>query len=234
MSQDLPPPLPPAAGRREPGAPWERRAQVGLVPALVETTSLVLLHPSGFFRGMPVSGGLGAPVGYALIVGYLGIVVQALYQAVLNIGLGSALSGIGDRSPLGSWGPALQGGLGLAAQIVLGPAFLLVGLFVGAGIYHLILMVMGQAKQRFEATLRVVAYGHAASVLMLLPFCGGLAAAVWWIVIGIVGLSETHRIGRGSAAVAILAPIVLACCCCGTGLLLIFGGIAGLASHLPR
>lgn len=237
------PPLPPAlpsTGGSPPGGPgpqrtpWERREQLGLVPALVETTGQVLLHPADFFQQMPVAGGLGAPVIYALIVGYLGIVVQALYQAVLNIGLGSALRGLSERSPLGSFGPALQGGAGLLVQIVCGPIFLLMGLFVGAGIYHLLLMLMGQAKKGFEATLRVVAYGHAASILLLLPFCGGLIAAVWWLVIGIVGLSEAHGIGRGSAAVAILAPIVLVCCCCGIGALLIFGGIAGLASHVPR
>jgi len=242
MSEDLPPLPPPlpAAGEVPPGGdggagtPWERRDQLGFVPALVETTGQVLLHPTDFFRRMPVSGGLGAPVLYALIVGYLGIVVQAVYQAVLNVGLGSALRGFGERSPLGPLGPVLQGGAGLVVQIVLGPIFLLMGLFIGAGIYHLILMVMGQAKQAFEATLRVVSYGHAASVVMLLPFCGGLVAALWWLVIGIIGLSEAHGIGRGSAAVAILAPIVLACCCCWLGLLLIFGGIAGVASHLPR
>jgi hypothetical protein len=234
MSDELPPPLPPTGTQGEQGTPWERREQLGLVPALVETTGQVLLHPADFFRRMPIAGGLGAPVVYALIVGYLGIFVQALYQAVLNIGLGSALRGFGARSPLGSLGPALQGGAGLLLQMVLGPVFVLVGLFVGAGIYHLILMVIGQAKEGFEATLRVVAYGHAASVLMVLPFCGGLVAVVWWVVIGIVGLSEAHRIGRGSAAVAVLAPIVLACCCCGISLLLVFGGIAGLASHLPR
>lgn len=242
MSEELPPlppSLPPAGGpppggQREQGTPWERREQLGLVPALVETTGQVLLHPADFFRRMPVAGGLGAPILYALIVGYLGIVVQAVYQAVLHIGLGSALRGFGDRGALGGLGPVLQGGAGLIFQIVLGPVLLLMGLFIGAGIYHLILMLMGQAREGFEATVRVVSYGHAASVVMLLPFCGGLVAVVWWIVIGIVGLSEAHRIGRGSAAVAILAPIVLACCCCGLGLLLTFGGIAGLAGHLPR
>ena len=71
MSDELPPPLPPTGRQGEAGAPWERREQLGLVPALVETTGQVLLHPADFFRRMSISGGLGAPVVYALIVGYL-------------------------------------------------------------------------------------------------------------------------------------------------------------------
>jgi hypothetical protein len=226
-----PPPLPPEGAVTEAPA-WERRESLGFFPALIETTKQVLTAPAAFFRAMPVDAGLGAPIAYALIVGYFGLAVQALYQAVLNVGMGSALRSFEGRHSLGQLAPLLQGGAGLAFQLVFGPILLVIGIFVGAGIYHLVLMLLGQARRGFEATLRVVCYGHAASVVLLLPFCGGFVAAVCWIVIGIVGLAEAHRIGRGSAAVAILAPIVLACCCCGLGMALLFGGIAGLASHM--
>jgi hypothetical protein len=227
---DLPPPLPPVSDEPR-GTPWERRESLGFVPALVETTKQVLTGPTAFFRAMPVSGGIGAPLFYAVILGYLGLVVQAVYQAVLRVGMGSAFEQFGERGPLGHLGPFLQGGLGLVFQLVFGPVFLVVGIFIGAGIYHLVLMLLGQARQGFEATLRVVCYGQATSVLMVLPFCGGILTAVAWIVVGIIGLAEAHRIGRGSAAVAILAPLVLICCCCVVGLTLLFGGIAGLASQ---
>jgi hypothetical protein len=204
------------------------------VPALFETTKQVLLTPTAFFTEMPVSGGIGAPLGYGVLIGSLGLVVQAIYQAVLNIGLGSAFAQLGDRSPLGQLAPMLHGGVGLAVQLVFAPIVIVMGIFIGAGIYHLVLMLLGQARQGFETTLRVVCYCQAASVVMLLPLCGGLVAAVWRVVIAILGLAQAHRIGRGSAAIAVLAPIVLACCCCAVALLLVFGGIAGLASHLPR
>ena len=230
---DLPPPLPPAIPEETAGGtPWERRETLGLLTALVETTKQVLTSPTAFFRAMPVTGGIGGPLAFAVVIGYVGLAVQSLYQAVLNIGLGSAFHNLGDRSPFAHLGPFLHGGMGLALQLVFGPVFIVVGVFIGAGLYHLVLLLLGQARQGFEATLRVVCYGQATSVLMILPFCGGVLAAVAWIVVGIVGLAEAHRIGRGSAAVAILAPVVLACCCCGLGLGLLFGGIAGLANHL--
>ncbi len=233
MGQDFPPPLPPAP-RAPQGTPWERRDELGAVPALFETTKQVLLTPSEFFGAMPISGGIGAPLAYGVIVGYLGALVQGVYQAVLNIGMGSAFAELGDRSPLSRLAPMLHGGLGLALQLVIAPVLIVVGLFIAAGIYHLVLMLLGQARQSFEATLRVVCYGQAASIVMILPLCGGLVAALWRVVISILGLAQAHRIGHGSAAIAVLAPIVLACCCCAVAMLFVFGGIAGLASHLPR
>lgn len=235
MGQDMPPPLPPSPAEPLPGStPWERRDSLGVVPALFETTKQVLLSPAEFFRQMPVSGGIGAPLGYAVIVGYLGVVVQALYQAVLNIGLGSAFAGFGDRSPFGRLAPMMQGGLGLGLQLVMGPILVVVGTFIVAGIYHLMLMLLGQAKRDFEATLRVVCYGQAASIVLVVPFCGGIVSAVWRVVLGIVGLAEAHRIGHGSAAIAVLAPIVLICCCCGAAAALLFGGLAGALGNLQH
>src|SRR5687768_3952130 len=76
----LPPPIPPALpsppsgwapgpGARE-GTPWERRDQIGIASALVETTQRVLTAPTAFFRAMPLTGGIGGPLVYALIIGY--------------------------------------------------------------------------------------------------------------------------------------------------------------------
>src|SRR5687767_5858147 len=85
-SPGLPPPRSewaPGPGARE-GTPWERRDQIGIASALVETTQRVLTGPAAFFRAMPVTGGIGSPLVYALIVGYAGIVVSAIYDFVLE------------------------------------------------------------------------------------------------------------------------------------------------------
>src|SRR5688500_16638311 len=54
----------PGPGERT-GTPWERRHEIGLATALVETTQGVLTRPTEFFRAMPVTGGIGAPLIYA-------------------------------------------------------------------------------------------------------------------------------------------------------------------------
>ena len=44
------------------GTPWDDRARIGFIPALVETTQKVLTAPSSFFASMPVAGGIGGPL----------------------------------------------------------------------------------------------------------------------------------------------------------------------------
>jgi hypothetical protein len=203
-----------------------------VVPALLETTTEVLVSPAQFFRRMPVDAGIGAPLGYAMIAGYAGIVVSSLYQAILRAGLGSSFAQLGHRGPFGRLAPFLEGGVGFVAQILLGPLFLLVALFVGAGIHHLLLLLLGAARRGFEATFRVSCYSQAVSLLMLVPICGGVVSFFWWLVVAIIGLAEAHGIGRGSAAIAVLAPLLLACCCCGLVAGLFFGGIATALHNL--
>lgn len=236
-----PPPLPPpfagATGRggAAPGAgggtPWDRRDRIGYVPAIFDTIKGVLGSPTEFFRAMPKAGGIGAPLAYGMIVGYLGLLVGAMYNVMTQTLIGSAFRDL-DDTPFARFAPYLEGGVGLVGQVIFGPVWLLIGLFIGAGIYHLVLLILGQARQGFETTLRVVCFSQSAAVLQVIPFCGGLVMAVWMIVANIIGLSEAHGIGRGSAALAVLAPIVLMCCCCILGLLVLFGGIAGLAGQL--
>jgi len=231
----LPPPSPafgaPGGAAPEPGTPWDRRDQIGFVPAIFDTVKSVLLSPAEFYRAMPKTGGIGAPLAYGVIVGYAGLLVAALYNVMTQTLMGSAFRDLSD-TPFARLAPYLEGGIGLVGQVVLGPIWLVIGLFVSSGVYHLVLLALGQAKQGFETTLRVACYAQSAAVLQVVPFCGGLVMAVWMIVVSIIGLSEAHGIGRGSAAVAVLLPIVLVCCCCALAVLLTVGGIAGLAGQL--
>jgi hypothetical protein len=237
VNPDAPPPLPPpspgagTAAGPERGTPWDRRDQLGIIPAIFDTIKGVLFSPAEFYRAMPKTGGIGAPLAFGMIVGYLGLLVATIYNALTQTLVGSAFRDL-EESPLARLAPFLEGGLGFVANAILGPFYVLIGLFVGAGIYHLVLMILGQARQGFETTFRVVCYGQATAVFQVVPFCGGLVMAIWLIVVNIIGLSEAHGIGRGSAAIAVLAPVVLCCCCVALVVTLVFGGIAGLAGQL--
>ncbi len=216
-----PPPLPastwaPAGGARE-GIPWERRDRIGFVAALVETTQRVLTAPADFFREMPTTGGIASPLLYAVILGYAGIVVNAIYDFVLTTVMGTSfgsLSGLGgDNEAMGRLMPFISGGVGLGFQLILGPVFLVVGLFLVSGIVHLALMALGGGGRGFEATFRVASYSEAAAVFYIIPICGQLLGGIYMIVLMIIGVSEAHGISRGKAAAAVLLPILLCCCC---------------------
>jgi len=231
-----PPPARPSSGTgapHGPGIPWDARDRIGLVSALVETTREVLTGPGAFFRAMPVSGGLGSPLLYAVIVGWIGLVASAFYQAIFRSVVGSGLGAFGSERPelaaLLGW---VEGWAGFVAQAVFGGVFVVIGVFVAAGILHLVLLLLGGARCDFEATFRVVSFAQATSVLFLVPFCGQFVGGIWTLVLYVLGLAEAHQIGHGKATAAVLLPIVLLCCCCAALVFLFAGALAGLVGQM--
>lgn len=235
-----PPPLPPTppVGGPPPGGygappggagggpPWERRDRIGILTAVIDTTKQVLSAPADFFRSMPISGGLGGPLLYGLILGYLGLVASTIYNTVFQSVLGSSMAGMQGTQ----WeriAPFLEGGAGLLANLVFGPVFIVIGLFLSAGIFHLVLLALASGGRGFEATFRTASYSQAAAVFNVIPLCGGLVALVYTIVLLVIGLSEAHGISRGKAAAVVLLPAVLICCCCLGLVSLVVGGLAG-------
>ena len=197
------------------GTPWERRHEIGLATALVETTQRVLTRPAEFFRSMPVTGGIGSPLLYALIIGYAGMVISAIYNFVLESVMGSALTRMsgGGSDAMAGLMPYIQGGVGLGLQLIFGPVIVAVSLFLIAGITHVALLALGGASRGFEATFRVACYAEAAALLNIIPACGSLVSALVMLVLMVIGISEAHGVSRGRAAAAVLLPIVVCCCC---------------------
>jgi hypothetical protein len=201
--------------------------------ALVETTQQALLQPTDFFGRMAPSGGIGAPLLYALILGYAGLVATTLYGLVFNSVVGPAFMRMGPRDPrLEQLAAVFEGGVGAVVQLVTGPVWIVVGAFIAAGILHLILLVLGGASRDFEATFRVVAYGHATNVLVLVPFCGSFVAIFWWIAVLTIGLKTVHHTSTATAFVAVLLPAFICCCCCGAVLGVSLGGLASALGQM--
>lgn len=226
-----PPPLPPLPASAVPpggGTPWERRHRIGLASAFVETTQQVLTGPSDFFRRMPVTGGIGSPLLYGVIAGYVGLLASALYAFIMRSALGTSWNLAGRNSQLDQIMPMLTSGVGMIGQVVFGPLAVLIGLFVITAIVHVCLLALGGATSGFEGTFRVAAYANAAAVIRIVPVCGDVIFALYYVVLAIIGLAEAHRISGVKAAAAVLLPFVLLCCCCGVGLTAALGGLAAL------
>jgi len=214
------------------GTPWEQRGRIGFMSALVETTQGVMAHPTEFFRAMPVTGGLGGPLLYAVLVGYVGLLAATVYVAIFQAVAGPSLFGLSQRGEFNRILPYLQGGMSLVFQVVFGPVLLAVGLFLFAAIVHLFLLLVGGAPRGFEATFRVACYAEAAALLRLIPLCGSPISTAYFLVLAIIGLSEAHGIGRGRAAAAVLLPLFLVCCCCAAGIALMVGGFVSALGNL--
>lgn len=222
----------PAAAER-PGIPWETRRPGDFVAAIVETVKLVLLDPAAAFTRMRRSGGLGEPLLFVLITGSVGVLFGLFYQLALEALTGNA-GGASGMPTLPGGLPATGLALGLAALAIipLVPMGIVFGAFVGAGITHLCLLLVGGVRQPFEATFRVWCYAYGSTaVLQIVPFCGALIGGIWNLVAMIIGLSKAHEIPAGKAALAVLLPVVV---CCGLGVaavaaLIAFGVAAGSA-----
>lgn len=205
------------------GLPWENRPQLGLVKAFTDTLMMVLTKPAEAFQLMKTEGGLVEPLIYAVIGGSLGFIVYCLFTFAFG-----SFGMMGNRgNPFG----AMFAGMGLVFMIILAPVFVAVGMFIGAGIIHVCLMLVGGAKRSFETTFRVICFASgSAQPLLVIPFCGGLISGIWGIVAECIGLAKAHETDLGRAVLAVVLPVII---CCGGSFL--FGMIVGLgAMGAPR
>jgi hypothetical protein len=225
-----PPPPPPGGGLTPPppaggGVPWEERARHGgAVAAFVETVRRLAVEPTAAFAAARRSGELVSPLAYAVVVGWVGVLAQALWALVLGA---SPLSFL----PPEAFAEALAGfavsGLLLGAILVLVPIWVLVGLFLWGALVHACLFLYGgtrQSESGFEGTLRVLAWSSTAQLAQLAPFFGGFVAFGWSLVLQTMGLAAFHRTSTGKALAAVLTPLALCCFC----LVALFGSVIAM------
>jgi len=193
------------------GLPWDERQARAFFNAFVETLVMVLTKPDAAFRAMKIEGGLVEPLIYALIGGWLGGVVTFLFS------LGFKSMGLfANRN--NAFGMMTGMGIGSIAFIILLPVVIVIGLFIGAAIVHLCLMIVGGANKTFETTFRVLAFSQGSTgPLQMIPVCGGLIAGVWGLVVTCIGLARAHETETGRAVFAVFLPLVV---CCGGAILM--------------
>lgn len=201
------------------GLPWEHRAELGTVPAFLETAKLVLLQPAAAFSRMKTEGGMSDPLIYALIGGCFGWFCYLLIMLVVqSVGFMT-----GRNNPFEH---VFGAGIGLVFCFLLIPVFVIVSVFIGSIILHLCLMLVGGARRSFEATLRVVCFSFGSTnPLLIVPFCGGAIAWIWGIVAECIGLARAHETETGRAVLAVFLPWVI--CCGGAIFFGVFFGTLG-------
>jgi hypothetical protein len=195
-------PMPPSSGART-GPPWEQPG--AFFSRWIDTAKMILLDPMNGFANVRRTGGLGAPLTYYAVGAAPAIVAMVLFQL---IGLSGSMMG-GGRSA----GPAaLIGGAGIIGFLVLLVIWFLLGFFIGTGIVHLVLSLLGGAKHGYEATARAFAYSYGSAVpIAMVPICGGFIAGIWALVCVIMGLANLQETTPVKSAIAIFAPLVLCC-----------------------
>jgi hypothetical protein len=138
----------------------------------------------------PYARGLHHPLIFAVIC----------YESAAVLGGMLRLIGIGATNPNFGWFLASS----IVALILAG-----IGLFIGAGILHLIVMlIVGSRNAGFEATFRVVTYSAVTSLLSWVPFIGGILS-LYGVYLSIVGIREINNNTTGKAAFVVLIPAAI-------------------------
>jgi hypothetical protein len=159
------------------------------VQSFINTAQRVALQPVDFFRGIPRRGDLLNPLIFAVICYEIFTILSGIF----------ALAGIGGRQGIG----------GFIVSLILAPIGAVIGLFIAAGILHLLVMlIVGSGNSGFEATLRVGAYASVVNLVSWVPFIGWIAS-LYGIYLGIVGIREVHSTTTGKAALVVLIPAVV-------------------------
>lgn len=206
---------------------WEDERTQWTFGGLLATLKGSLFAPAEFYRTMNVTGGLTGPMLYAMIVGMTGIMLFYFWQIALRDayppGLSSSLQGTN-----------LFTGLGMGVMAVVTPFAIIAGLFLGSGMLHLFLLMVRGSRNGFEATFRVMAYAYGSNIFMAVPFCGSFIAALWNIVVVIIGLREAHGTSGGKAAFAVLFPVLLCCAFAVLFTILVLGTVAASFGTMPH
>ncbi|MFZ9920676.1 MAG: YIP1 family protein [Terrimicrobiaceae bacterium] len=204
---------------------WERTTGLSLGAAM-QTVKQVFSAPTATFQNLPATGGIGRPLFFYTIVGWISGGAAIFYQLVA--------ASINPEMFLGETAKGLTQGTILAAGIVVLlflPLFLVAGAFLWAAIVHLFLMITGAGRNGFEATFRALAYSSGAtSMLQIVPLCGGYLYPVAHLVYGVIALREIHRTDLWRV---VLSMVLIMLLCCGA-FLGIAMGIAAISTNLPK
>lgn len=202
------------------------------VQSFVRTVRGVLTRPGPFFAGIRRQGDLVNPLVFAVIC--------SLFFAIVGGFLNVLNSIVSDTAGVGG---AIAGYVG---SIIFTPILVALFLFIGAGIYHLlVLLFAGPSNSGYEATFRVVCYGSAilvvswiSSLFNLIPVIGpiiggllGILIGIYAVVIQVLGIREVHATTTGRAAAVVLLPTVvfflIALLVVGAALFVVFGAQQG-------
>ena len=157
------------------------------VQSFVSTVQNVVLRPADFFRGILRQGDFINPLIFAIIC----YEVSAILGGIIALAFGN------------------QGFVGFIVSIILAPIGTAIALFIGAGITHLLVMlIVGSRNSGYEATFRVAAYSSVVNLVSWIPIIGGILS-LYAIFLAIVGIREVHTTTTGKAALVVLIPVAV-------------------------
>jgi len=201
--------------------PWERLDAYGFFPGLVLTLKRILFQPVEFFESMPPGRGKGKAMVFNLLLSEFLLLVDFLWAL---LGVRAKLADTGQTDALA----AMAGvpGIGFLILLLMVPVFMAAGIYLDAGLTHLLLMLLRGNSKKFDETFRVMCYSAAPTVLSAVPVAGQLLSPViliWYMMLQAIGLKKVHGAAYSQALAVVLIKWSLY-------LFLLLGMLHGLSS----
>ncbi len=149
--------------------------------AMPQTAINVVTKPAEFFQTMPKTGGYLEPLVFAVIMGLIAGIIQAL---VSFIGLG----------PAGGFGAGTRSAL---TMIIFMPIAAAIGSFIGGAILFVIWKLMG-SQEEYEAAYRCGAYLMAlapiTAIINIIPYAGGIISMAIYVFYLVTASVHVHNL----------------------------------------
>ncbi len=192
----------------------------------------ILTHPADFFRALPVTGGVAAPLAFALVSNWIGTAISFLWGLVIGKAvsehIGSLVKIMGDVAETEYPGTTAQFAdlqerlthwIWGAGSVIIDPFTTLIQILITSFIVFLgarLFVTPGRdgapSEITYESALRVVSYGMAPAILAGIPLLGSFVSGLCVMIVTVIAAKEVYRVGYGRAIVVALFPklIILA------------------------
>lgn len=189
----------------------------------------LLTRPTHFFRTLPRPVGFVGPLFFGIITSWFGSTLEFLWYSGFHQVFGSRLSdlmSVFDKVPQIDSSGRFETALALREKIanwVFGVGGVLIDpfktcasiLFLSTVIWIAARLFADRDYPREEKRLdyatavSIVGFAQAASVFKIVPVLGGTIAALFAMVLSVIGVTETYRVTTGRAIVIALFPTIL-------------------------
>ncbi len=139
-------------------------------------------------------------------------IIAAIYSALFALMFAFAGSLFGSMMGFRNLGTMMGAGAGIGAAViffVMFMIFLIASAFIGGAILHIFVYIAGGRKGIVQ-TIKAGMYGSTPSLLLGWIPLVSIIAAIWSLIVEIIGIRQLHELTTGRAILAILIPIILA------------------------
>jgi len=208
--------------------PWERRQELGMMSAFIDTVRQVISSPTRFFANLRI----GVTTWDCLAVPCVVATVAMVVSSITNVVIFGALAGVMASQQGGGGDAAATIGsqmLGACCWIPAAPVLAIVTSFMGAGLIHVFLMMTGNVREPFQQTLRGYCYAQSPGIMAIVPVLGSIVGGIQTLWASVAMVRKTHGTSLGTAWMSVLwfTILIFVLVCGGVAL---FAGVIGASA----